>query len=468
MYPSATSFIPLQVALARFFEQTGLVAAGINYPYWYLGSTPFRWLTGPVVPGLLAAGRHVFPQAGWYDLFWVLAVVTWLAGGAGMWFLARKLSGGDGGLAVLFWLAGPLVLLIFPFSDGVRLIGFAWLPWVLVSCLRFWEKGELVDGVTVGALSAGLLLTEALLLPQLVMAVVALAVGKYGWNGAGRRIKKSGLLLVLGVLTASIWYGAGFWWQLLGSPSFGGLPLYRVAGQLAKLLPVALAMGLALIAGKGIRARSSLARFAFYWTFVFAFLTVMRFLADPDYWLDWSGYGVELQLGVSLLLAVWVEKKTAKAQIMYACIYMLIFAYISWSYLIPSFQRDLSDTVEFRISRELSKLVRPGESVFLSGTTAFWLNANCDLVQFRGGRDQAARLKGWDELAWEIRESTDTEMAVAKLAEEGIDWLVVHGEESSEYWHDFRKPDRFEGVSGLVKAYDREGDRIYMVKQSGS
>ena len=50
MFPTQTSLIPIGVALARFLGERGLTAFSSNYPYWYLGTTPFRFLTGPVVP----------------------------------------------------------------------------------------------------------------------------------------------------------------------------------------------------------------------------------------------------------------------------------------------------------------------------------------------------------------------------------------------------------------------------------
>ena len=50
MFPAQLSFIPVTVALTRFIEANGFVG---TYPYWYLGTTPVKYLTGPVVPGVL-------------------------------------------------------------------------------------------------------------------------------------------------------------------------------------------------------------------------------------------------------------------------------------------------------------------------------------------------------------------------------------------------------------------------------
>jgi len=43
---------------------------------------------------------------------------------------------------------------------------------------------------------------------------------------------------------------------------------------------------------------------------------------------------------------------------------------------------------------------------------------------------------------------------VKKLRELGVDWLVVHNQESKEYYHDFVFPDKFEAIEGLERIDD--------------
>ena len=57
MYPPQTSLIPAAVALTRYIAEHGFSG---NYPYWYLGTTPVRYLTGPVVPNILIVLKNLF------------------------------------------------------------------------------------------------------------------------------------------------------------------------------------------------------------------------------------------------------------------------------------------------------------------------------------------------------------------------------------------------------------------------
>ena len=57
MYPPHTSLIPAAVALTRYIAEHGFSG---NYPYWYLGTTPVRYLTGPVVPNILIVLKNLF------------------------------------------------------------------------------------------------------------------------------------------------------------------------------------------------------------------------------------------------------------------------------------------------------------------------------------------------------------------------------------------------------------------------
>jgi len=130
--------------------------------------------------------------------------------------------------------------------------------------------------------------------------------------------------------------------------------------------------------------------------------------------------------------------------------------------LIP--RKNIEETVEYRISRQLSEIAKPGERVFLSGSTAFWLNSFFDIPQVRGGRDEASIHPAWRQAVWEIREGTDPEKSEEWLKELGVSYLVVHTQESEELYHDFTYPDKFEAASSLKKVFSEKGDIIYQVE----
>ena len=70
---------------------------------------------------------------------------------------------------------------------------------------------------------------------------------------------------------------------------------------------------------------------------------------------------------------------------------------------------------------------------FLSGTTAFWLNAFFDIPQVRGGNDGPSAHPDWRAAAWEIREGKDPEKSVEWLKNESdVDdtvflYIFTHG-----------------------------------------
>ena len=126
-------------------------------------------------------------------------------------------------------------------------------------------------------------------------------------------------------------------------------------------------------------------------------------------------------------------------------------------------QTYISQSVEYQIGNQLSKIAKQGERVFLSGTTVFWLNAYFNLSQVRGGRDEASVDKDWRQAAWEIREGESLDESLTWLKRLKINYLVIHTSSSREYYHDFSHVDKFEDSAELKMIYGQDGDRIYQV-----
>jgi hypothetical protein len=287
-------------------------------------------------------------------------------------------------------------------------------------------------------------------------------------------------------LTATIWYSPSYWWQILWAPSFAGKPLFKVIGQLGQLLPLSLAIGLAVFSGKNriVNRQSAVVKFCFYWLFIFGFLSLVRFISDPDFWLDWSAYGLEIQLGLAvfgglLLNRFQIAKRhsqgVAQAQhhlrdsgwrVIFITVYCLLFTVVFKNRVLGTLQKNITKSVEYKIGQSLSKTLKPGERVFLSGSSVFWLNAFFDIHQMRGGVDRAAVHPTWRKAAWEIREGKKAEKTLKWLKDLNVSWLVVHGESSKEFYHDFKYPEKFEGIKGLNKVYDKAGDRIYKLENN--
>jgi len=237
---------------------------------------------------------------------------------------------------------------------------------------------------------------------------------------------------------------------------------------------VALAVSLAFLSIKFFKKKNLLRDFCFYFLFVFGFLTLMRFISDPDFWLDWSSYNGQLQMGLAILggwgVGRWL-KQAGKVEGKAVLTFVSVLVIVIWSftfnkYVLGTLQKDIAKSIEYKISSQLAEIAKPGERVFLSGTTAFWLNslsASWRIPQVRGGKDTVAPHPMWDRNVWEIRDGTSPEKALKALKELGVSYLVVHTEDSDEFYHDFSYPEKFEKIESLEKIYEEEGDIIYQV-----
>jgi len=289
--------------------------------------------------------------------------------------------------------------------------------------------------------------------------MAAIFLAQVGWKRVEEKAKKSLWFVMGSLLLATLWYTPGYWLTLLGAPSLAGKGLLSVIFWLGKLLPTALALGMAIFAVRFFKKRYLLRDFCFYWLFIYFFLSLLRFLSDPDFWMDWMAYGTELQLGLAILggwfLGNWAKQAGKKsAGVKTGIIFVTTILFIVWLSIFNQFvlgvlQKDITQSVEYRIGSQLNEIAKSGERVFLSGTTAFWLNAFFDIPQVRGGVDQASVDSNWRKAVWEIREGTESEKSIKWLKELNVSYLVVHTQGSEEFYHDFVYPEKFEEIEDL-------------------
>jgi hypothetical protein len=307
-----------------------------------------------------------------------------------------------------------------------------------------------------------------LIIPTLIFGIAAIFLSQAGWKKAEKKLKQSLFLVSYCLLLSTLWYTPGYWFTLLGAPSLAGKGLAGVMVWLGKLLPAALAFGIAIASVKFFKKRNLLRDFCFYWLFIFGCLTLLRFLSDPDFWLDWTSYGVELQFGLAIaggILLSRTSKGVGKLLIPISYFLLLIsWLFVANKYILGTLQPDITQAVEYRIGDQLEKMIRPGERVFLSGTTVFWLNALFDISQVRGGVDQASVDPRWREAAWEIREGNDPEKSTQWLKMLKVAYIIVHTKDSEEFYHDFVFPEKFEEMESLEKIYEEKGNKIYKLE----
>lgn len=467
MFPAQTSFMPVQVALARFLENQGWQATLLNYPYWYLGTTPFRYLTGPILPSFLTILHYFLPGLNLFEILLSLIGFVFPLGALGVYLLVRELKGDwlSASLAAVFYFFGPIIPFLFRFSDGLHLIALSFLPYLLILYLKLLKRWQKKTVALLIMTITGLVLLDTSIIPSLLFAMTALFLAETGWKRVEKKVKRTLLVVGISFLLSTLWYTPGYWWTLIANPSLAGKSLLSVAISLPRLLSVALAIFLSIFSARFFKKKNLLRDFCFFWLFILGFLTLARFIADPDFWLDWSAYAVELQMGGGIGLSLVLTKFKKRSLRTYASIFIVTLLVISCLFLVKhkvigTFQKEIEQSVEYRIGKELVEIMEPGEKVFLSGSTVFWLNAFFDIAQVRGGNDKAAVHPSWDKAAWEIREGMEVEESKEWLRKLDVFYLVVHDQTSEEFYHDFVHLDKFD-QGNFECVFNQNGDKVY-------
>lgn len=472
MFPAQTSFIPITVALTKFIVENGF---GGHYPYWYLGSTPLKYLIGPVVPIILGGfssltGLSLFNLS----LIFVVFCIFFQAIGWGIFSTAISDKPKLGLLVALlglilpwhwFWALG--------LSEVSALLTVSLTPWLLWVYFRFVVGQFSVYKISLaifGLLIIFLINTTASVSALFSLIILAVVVEKPLILG----LKKVFLVIFVSWLLSFGWYGYGYWLTIFSAPTIGGQGYLSLIGSLMgfirSFVPVVLAV---VVVWLKIKPKSAFEKFILVWLVVFTTLTIFRLIVDVDFWMDWTAWFWEVEIGLVLLVGLLVSRivgrwnfklKFNKSSIIYLllAIYFVGCWYLALSHLsfwVP--RKNISDSVEQKIANELEKNVDSSKTVFLSGSTAFWLNTFEDIKQVRGGRDEASVDSRWREVVWRVRQGNNVNEAIHGLEALGVDYLVVHSSESMEYYHDFKNPEIFSGNNGLKMVYSESGNVIY-------
>lgn len=508
MYPPQTSLIPVTVALSRFFEEQGLSAFFENYPFWYLSSTPYRYLTGPIIPLISASLHKVLSDVTLFDITIWLVIVSYVISVFGWLILINKIR--DSRFKILdlrFIIHNSLfiiLLVVLPWrlfsalalSEASFTIARNFLPWVL---LAFWgaiNKGDR-GKKTVAVIAASLLLlVNTSILPIFLVGLASLILAASFKKGKirkiGRRIKNSLFLILISLFLVTFWYTPGYWITVIANPSIGGASgikvFLRIIDLLKSSVPLVLAIG-AVYFSKNIK--SKLAIFALTWTFTFLFLTTFRFIGDPDFWMDWSTWLSELEVGFALLISTFAfnilrarkfeilstkyetnqkfklqnSKQFSIWYLAFGFLLLILPFYLTWrTHLALGKPRLISREIPEGV-RSLDKLAETvgTNRVFLSGSTVFWANAFYDIYQVRGGRDQVAVHPTWDKAAYELREGKESADSLRWLDELDVSYVLVHGPKSYEYYHDFRNINKWKIIGNVV--WEESGDIIYEISK---
>lgn len=465
----ATSLIPTVLALANFFASN---FPNISwYPYWYLGN-PYQYLIGPVVPvAFTLLSLFKLPLLEFYLL---LIAGSFTAGGAGVYLLLKDWGVGkrQAILSAVLYLITPAGFYLLNFQNGLNHIAFGLLPFIFI-LYRKWLKKTRSKGTSALLISLSIafaLLINVSILLTLIIGFTALFIASDIKVNSEDKIIKTILMFMLAIFLSSIWYTPKFWWVLLANPSFGGVPLSNLITSFFKLLLNLLPLVLAVIFVKWRRYKfKGYLPFATLFFFSFLFLTVVRFLSDPDFVTDWIGFFLELQFGGAIILGWFFEKniKLAVFLVLPVFITVLIIAQLLNCSIVTITVKQCNNDYQERILSLVKNNVKLDERIFLSGSSVFWVNASLPVQQVRGGVDQGSVHPYWAHGAYQIREGQDAELAYDWLTVLGASYILVHQNNSKDIFHDFRNTKRFFDQNYFNSIVEENGDQLYKVKGTG-
>jgi len=495
MYPPQTSLIPVTVALTRFFEAHGISSFFSNYPYWYLGTTPYKYLTGPILPLIISYLDKLIPNVSLFTITIYLIGSSFLLAAIGWGILVgliTKINIKEKKNIFLYFFYVFLFLLFpwkylagFALGEGSATVATNMLPFAFIFYWRYLQRKSVSNTILSIVITSVILLISTNILPVLLIGIVCISLAYSFDDGKFRKIfrnLKPVILILLGsILIVTLYYSPSYWLTILTNPSIGGHTTVRVILRIFDLLKGLVPLGLAIVAvyfsGK-IKSRFMV--FALTWLFAFLFLTLFRFISDPDFWTDWSGWFTEVEIGLFLLSSRLIlsgthhlftlirGSKYPKYLYYRFYIYLIFFGFVL-AFLV------LDNNLYNRLGRPIlisgkpsAALMTPleslnsvlrGKTAFLSGSSVFWADAFYDIRQVRGGKDEVAVNPDWDKASWEIREGQDPEKTKVWLEKINVSYVLVHTSSSGEYYHDFKHLEKWSFVGKNI--WEHGGDVIY-------
>src|SRR3989344_4817158 len=135
MFPAQTSLIPVTVALSKYIAENGFEGL---FPYWYFGTTPTKYLIGPVGPIILNSANSLV-GIGLFNLSILFVAVSIFLSAFGWGFFTWWISGNKkiGIVVAILSLVLPWHWFsAFGLSELSAILAGALTPWVLLAFAR--------------------------------------------------------------------------------------------------------------------------------------------------------------------------------------------------------------------------------------------------------------------------------------------------------------------------------------------
>jgi hypothetical protein len=243
-------------------------------------------------------------------------------------------------------------------------------------------------------------------------------------------------------------------------------------------LPLAAAFGAIALAGF-LLARTRLPLVVRYAILFCALIGPMAATADVEVYelLPQAGrLHLDFEIGACLLIGcaiwalfLWLPRWTRPLSLA-LCIAAVVLQYqhYRWRARFDTQRADLEKRSEYTTARWLDSHMNGGR-VYVTGSTAYFLNAFSATPQLNGCCDQGNSLAVLNEVPYKVNSlegGNTTEAGMNWLRALGVQAIVVNGIESTDEYKDIRVPQRFDGVLQLL--HRENGDSIYAVLPLGT
>jgi hypothetical protein len=464
------------------------------FPLWHCGM-PYADTYVPLLHLVVAATAslgHITAARAYHDV----TGVTYALGAPALYWMAVRLGAPRGAAllsALAYSLFSPSSLLM---ADVVRDLGGYWYGRRL-QVLTAWGEGPHVTAMTLlplvvlalqnalvkrtGRAMALAALSIALVFLTNIPGSMALGLAVFCWICAQPRDRLRGAWLAAATASALAY----------GVACFGVPPssMFRVGANARDMhrgfsnslhygpLPLVAVLGTVAAAGFVLaRTRVPLiVRFAILFGALTGAMAATARSETFELLPQVGRLNLEFEMGACLLLgcAIWVLytlfPRRTRPVLLAICLGSL---FIQWRHYRWRAQFDiprahLEKRSEYASARWLDANLHGGR-VYVTGSTAFWLNAFTTTPQLIGCCDQGQSMPVLNEIPYKVNIAVNP-----AITEEGIDWLralgvqamVVNGPTSTDEYKDIRAPERFDGVLPLL--HRENGDSIYSVLPLG-
>jgi hypothetical protein len=367
----------------------------------------------------------------------------------------------DRGIVQLPW----RIQLLAKYGEGPHNTGLALLP---SAWLAIWFAGTIHSYPRI--LAAAVLLAIIPLtnwLAALALAISCALLLLAAWGEPQFRAWRVLAAAALAYLLACFWLTPSFVKTIAfnwPADSFG----YQVHARQVWLL-AGIAAGVVLIRLLFRRLRGSFYLcFVTLGVFVFGCIVTGFYIYGIDTIPESRRYAIEFELFLALALVEGLRLATRSSNSTVrmcamgtAGVMLLVGAPQLWAYATQGWRRwwpsPPETTVEYRLAEWIAQHAPQGR-VFASGGLRFRLNSWFDIPQVGGGFETGLRNRVPIDFAWRIR-TREAEDALLHLRALGVEYVVIHGSKSREYYRDFVHPERL--TSALPAVYHVEDDSIY-------